>query len=175
MDYIAENLVTLPSPIPVGLCETVSAAGHQLECHNGQFYADSAAAVQGIINGYTAANALSWAQSKRLADLADMRWEKETGGTIWNGVTLATDDRSKIMIEGARSSAEANSAYTVNWKVVPGQFSTLTAAQIISASDQVRAHVQGCFDNEKALSEQIMGLADPGQVLSFDISGGWPT
>lgn len=59
MDYTPENLVSFPAGHPAGLDETIRAAGHDVEHHNGQAYADDAAAVQAIINGYDSATFLA--------------------------------------------------------------------------------------------------------------------
>lgn len=42
---------------------------------------------------------------------ADKRWQKETGGFEFNGLHIATDDRSKIMIAGAREAAKSQSGF----------------------------------------------------------------
>ena len=80
MNYIEANLVTLPNPVPVGLCETVRAAGYGLEGHNGQYYSDNASAAQTIINGFTAAQSLAFAQQIMLDALAAQWWAVVSGG-----------------------------------------------------------------------------------------------
>jgi hypothetical protein len=90
-----------------------------------------------------------------VAYAADMRWRKETGGIVVGGVPVATDDRSKQMIMGARIAAEADSEFTTPWVGIDGSINTLTAAQVIAVSNAVLAHVAGCFATFAALQPDI--------------------
>lgn len=85
---------------------------------------------------------------------ADKRWRVETGGINVGGAPIATDDRSKTMIMGARIKADADPDYTVGWKTEAG-FVTLSAAQIVAISDAVLAHVDACFSAEAAVLSDI--------------------
>ena len=76
---------------------------------------------------------------------ADKRWQKETGGFEFNGLPIATDDRSKIMISGAREAAKANPDFTTPWVTSTGEIALLDAAAIIAISDAVGAHVNSVF------------------------------
>ncbi|HRO00334.1 MAG TPA: DUF4376 domain-containing protein [Nitrobacter sp.] len=95
---------------------------------------------------------------------ADKRWQKEVGGITVNGVPIATDDRSKQMIMGARMAAEADSNFTTPWVANDGNVHTLTAAEVIAISNAVLAHVAACFATfatvaAKIDSEEIAGAA----------------
>ncbi len=87
---------------------------------------------------------------------AQKRWEKEVGGIEVNGLTVATDDRSKTMISGARVAAMADPAFTTSWKGSDGSFVPLDAAAVIAISDAVLAHVSACF----ALEAQVLADID---------------
>jgi hypothetical protein len=76
---------------------------------------------------------------------ADVRWRKEVGGITLGGVPMATDDRSKIMIMGARVAAAANSGWETVWHGADGASYPLNAAQMIAISDAVEAHVNATF------------------------------
>ena len=65
-----------------------------------------------------------------VAYAADRRWRKEVGGIVVADVPVATDDRSKLMITGARDAAMA---YPVD------------AAAMVLISDAVQAHVNAGF------------------------------
>ncbi len=75
---------------------------------------------------------------------ANKRWEKEVGGITVSGMLVATDDRSKLMIAGARTAADADEDFTTPW-AVGDTIVELDATQIIALSDAVLAHVQNCF------------------------------
>ena len=67
---------------------------------------------------------------------------------------MATDDRSKMMIMGARLKAEADPSFTTQWKS-GDTFVTLNATALIAISDAVLAHVDHCFAIEAQLSKGI--------------------
>lgn len=85
---------------------------------------------------------------------ADLRWRRETGGITVAGLAVATDDRSKLMLSGARIAAMADPAYATRWKT-PAGWVDLDAATIIALSDAVQAHVAACFALEAQVAEQV--------------------
>lgn len=90
-----------------------------------------------------------------IAYAADARWRKEVGGIVVNGIPVATDDRSKQMIVGARIAAEADSSFTTPWVGSDGSINTLNAAQVIAISNAVLAHVAECFATFADLQSDI--------------------
>lgn len=116
---------------------------------------------------------LTTAKAQKLADLADLRWRMETSGIILNGVPVATDDRSKLLILGKRTKAAADPDMTFQWKAPTG-FVTLTAAQMLAIADAVEAHVQGCFTREGVLAAQVEAATTLAELGAIDITSGWP-
>ncbi len=86
---------------------------------------------------------------------ANKRWQKETGGIEINGLTVATDDRSKTMISGARVAAQNDPNFTTQWKGADGSFVTIDAAAVIGISDVMLAHVSNCFATEAQVLADI--------------------
>ena len=86
---------------------------------------------------------LSEAQLRAYA--ADARWRREVGGILVGTVPVATDDRSKTMVLGARVAAAANPAWETVWHGADGQTYPLNAAAMIAISDAVEAHVNATF------------------------------
>ena len=105
--------------------------------------------------------------------VAAKRYSVETGGLIFAGQRIMTDDRSQAKILAVRVRAMTDAAYTVNWKTAEG-FVTLNAAQIISMSDAVAAHVQACFDAEMDHASAIDELSSVAEAELYDINSGWP-
>lgn len=95
---------------------------------------------------------------------AAKRWEKEVGGIEINGFTVATDDRSKTMISGARVAAMANPNFTTAWKGSGGEFVPLDANAVIAISDAVLAHVSNCFATEA----QVLADIEAGAITTFE-------
>jgi hypothetical protein len=79
------------------------------------------------------------------AHAAKRRYEKEVAGITVAGVPVATDDRSKQMIIGARIAADSDPNFTTTWVGTNGNLYPMTAPQIIGVSNAVLAHVSSCF------------------------------
>lgn len=93
--------------------------------------------------------------SALIAYAADKRWQIETGGIVLGGVPIATDDRSKIMIMGARVAAAANPDWETVWHGADGQTYPLNATSMIAISDAVEAHVNSTFSTFAAVKSDI--------------------
>lgn len=93
---------------------------------------------------------------------AQKRWEKEVGGITVNGAPVATDDRSKLMIVGARIKADTDPSFTTQWKGPDGSFIALNAAAIITISDAVLEHVNNCF----AIEDQVLSDITAGVITT---------
>lgn len=86
---------------------------------------------------------------------ADARWRNETGGITIAGVPVATDDRSKQMIIGARVAADADPNWTSQWVGADGAIYPIDAAAIIAISNAVQAHVNACFATFATVKAEI--------------------
>jgi hypothetical protein len=94
-------------------------------------------------------------QTELLQHNATERYRRETGGTVVGGMPVATDDRSKMMIMGARLAAQADPDFTTQWKNIDGSFATINAATIIAVSGAVSAHVAALFAAEATIAADI--------------------
>ena len=112
-------------------------------------------------------------RAEKRAALANKRWEKETGGTTFNGMPLATDAVSQTKYIGAVVGAQINPQGTMKWKTGNG-FVTLDAAAVTAVAMAVRAHVQACFDNEADLAVLIDAAETAEELDAIDINAGWP-
>lgn len=86
---------------------------------------------------------------------AARRWQVETGGILVEGIHVATDDRSKVLIAGARLAAQADPSFTTKWAALDGSVHELTAAQVIAISDAVLTHVKAAFATFAEVSSDI--------------------
>ncbi|MDP8249633.1 DUF4376 domain-containing protein [Pseudochrobactrum saccharolyticum] len=105
-------------------------------------------------------------QAALIAYAADKRWQKETGGFDFNGLHIATDDRSKLLITGAREAAKANASFTTPWVTSTGVIAELDAAAIIALSDAIGAHVNSAFGIYSEVVPQILDgtITDQSQI-----------
>lgn len=90
-----------------------------------------------------------------LARTADRRWQREIGGITVGDLVVATDDRSKLLLQGARTAADADPDHVEGWKTSTGVWIDLDAPTIIGLSNAVRAHVSACFAIERSVADQI--------------------
>lgn len=101
--------------------------------------------------------------------IASRRYQAEIGGIRLSGIEIATDDRSKLLINGAALEAVIDPDYTMQWKA-GDSFIPLTGVQVIEIARAVRAHVQACFDRESELLEALSS----GLLTDDMIEQGWP-
>lgn len=80
-----------------------------------------------------------------LAYARDRRWQVEIGGITISGVPVATDDRSKMMVIGARVAAAANPNWSTVWQGTDGNGYPIDAQAMIAISDAVHSHVNATF------------------------------
>lgn len=86
---------------------------------------------------------------------ADLRWQREVGGIMVGDMFVATDDRSKLLLQGARTAADADPDHVEGWKTSSGAWVDLDATTIVALSNAVRAHVSSCFALERSVAAQI--------------------
>lgn len=106
-----------------------------------------------------------------LSHLAAHRWVVETGGIEVGGFSIATDDRSKTMILGARVEAMVNPDHVVNWKMPDGSWVPLDAAAITVLSKAVLDHINQCFVKESYVAALIQDgtiTGTEGVIVAFE-------
>lgn len=80
-----------------------------------------------------------------IAYAADRRFRKEVAGIEVNGISVATDDRSKLMITGARLATMADPEWSTVWHGSDGNTYPVDAVGMIAISDAVQSHVNSGF------------------------------
>lgn len=93
---------------------------------------------------------------------AEARWRKEVGGVTIAGAPVATDDRSKQMIIGARIAVDADPNWSTQWVGADGAIYPVDAAAIIAISNAVQAHVNACF----ATYASVKAAIDAGTITT---------
>jgi hypothetical protein len=88
--------------------------------------------------------------------LAIARYTEEVSGLdVGGGVMIKSDRATQSILFAARTIAKENPAFTVDWKLADGTFTTLDATTIISAADGMAAFVQSLFTKEAQLYAAI--------------------
>jgi len=113
---------------------------------------------------------LEEAKEAKLAEIADARWQAETGGlSLPDGTVIKTDRESQALLTGAAFSLYADPTATVEWKGDKGKWVDLDSKQVLVIAGAVRAHVQGCFSKERDLSEKVnaCGTVEEVQLINW--------
>ncbi|CUH68703.1 hypothetical protein TG4357_03747 [Thalassovita gelatinovora] len=117
----------------------------------------------------TAEDKAAAARAAKFSALADLRWQRETGGLdIAGGARIVTTRESQAQIASTVQSISAGLiSEPIDWKLASG-WQQLSAAEILSIAGAVADHVKRCFAAEKAISVQMD--ATPGDLSGFDIA-----
>lgn len=109
--------------------------------------------------------------NKKMQDkIASIRYMKEVKGIIVDGIKVNTDDRSKLLINGAALESIRDPSYLLRWKTSEG-FIELNAEQVLLIACAVRRHVQSCFDRESELLDHLENNTFEETMLDE----GWPS
>jgi len=112
-------------------------------------------------------------KSRRMAELAALRYQHETAGIILSGMTIATDRESQALITGAYCTSLLNPSVLIDWKAETGWIQ-IDAATITRIAGAVASHVQACFSAERVHAEAIAALEASEAVAAYDMTTGWP-
>lgn len=94
---------------------------------------------------------------------AAKRWEREVGGTVWNGWPVLSDreSQSKIIAE-AVAIEKGERADGDPWKFADGEFRPLTNEQMDDLAAAVRLHVR----NSYGIEAQVLGAIGAGNITT---------
>lgn len=94
---------------------------------------------------------------------AAKRWEKEVGGTVWNGWPVLSDreSQSKIIAE-AVAIEKGERADGDPWKFADGEFRSLTNEQMDDLAAAVRLHVR----NSYGIEAQVLAAIEAGSITT---------
>jgi len=107
----------------------------------------------------------------RLQELADHRWQIETGGvTLPNGSRILTDRESQAQLTSAYQSLSMPFVDSIDWKAAGG-WVTVSEAELRPIAQAVAQHVQACFKAERQVSEQIAAIESAEMLHAFDLVG----
>ena len=90
----------------------------------------------------------------KLQELADSRWQEETGGYIYKGHEFHSDRESQDRVFQAYMASLSDSNFTVTWKTKNGWLE-MTASDFITLYNEFYVFLQNLYQKEKNLQEQI--------------------
>jgi len=93
-------------------------------------------------------------KTRKIAELADARWQEETSGFTYNGHEFHTDREARNNIFQAYMASLSDPNFTVTWKTKDGWLD-MTASDFITLYNEFQTFLQGLYQKEKALQEQV--------------------
>lgn len=108
-------------------------------------------------------------RTRKYAALAELRWQRETGGlTLNGGQHILTTRESQMQIASTVQSIQAGLITgPVDWKCANG-WVQFAPQDILAIAQAVTSHVKRCFAAERHVFEQIQ--AQTGDVSQIDIA-----
>lgn len=110
---------------------------------------------------------LEGAKIRKLAELADWRYQREIAGVMVGGTRIKTDRESQAIVTSAFISMSQGLVSSIDWKAEGGVWVSLGLSQITGIAQAVVSHVQTCFSAEKLLSIEILALDTIEAVQAF--------
>lgn len=111
---------------------------------------------------------LSECKRKEKEHLSERRWEKETGGAIWNGWPVHTDRETQGKLSALYVMAINDLWPGGRWKFKDNVSRTLTKEQAIEMCLTVAAYVQGCYEQEGAILDAIDAAETDDDAVALD-------
>lgn len=114
-------------------------------------------------------------KAERLTELAQRRWEIETGGVTVGELTVPSDRDTQDRIDQiVKAYDDGDLSGPVKFKLAPGVHidideTTLRAIKAVGAQ-----HIQECFAREADLAAAILAAEDLPALEAIDIAGFWP-
>jgi len=101
------------------------------------------------------------------------------GGAMTPSGPVDSDSEARSNISGAVIGAlvakQAGAPYSITWTMLDNSAAPLNADQMIALGLAVLAHVDACHDRARQLRAAIEGAADMAELLSIDVTAGWPS
>ena len=93
-------------------------------------------------------------KAEKIAKIAELRWQEETGGYMYNGHEFHSDRESQDRVFQAYIASINEPTFTAIWKTKTGWLK-MTASDFITLYNEFQAFLQGLYQKEKALQEQV--------------------
>lgn len=106
-------------------------------------------------------------KANKIAELANARWQEETGGYVYHGHEFHSDRESQDRVFQTYMASLGNPNFTATWKTKTGWLE-MTASDFITLYNEFQAFLQGLYQKEKALQEQVQAAATIEEVEAVE-------
>ena len=93
-------------------------------------------------------------KAEKIAELANVRWQEETGGYIYKGHEFHSDRESQNRVFQAYMASLNNPNFTATWKTKDGWLE-MTAKDFIALYNEFQTFLQDLYKKEKTLQEKV--------------------
>jgi len=134
------------------------------------------ARVDGVVRYVRVLDPIPLAELKeiRLAELAERRWEIETGGVTVGQLTVPSDRETQGRIDQiAKAFADGDITGSVLFKLAPGVHIEVDEPTIRAVKAAGAQHIQSCFRREGELAASILAANDRASLEAIDVQGFW--
>lgn len=109
------------------------------------------------------------AKARKLSEIAQKRFDKETGGVKYGGYSLYTDRASVAMLDSTLEKIRRNLINSIEWKCGDGQYLTISLSNADAIELAVLLHIQSCFSKEKQMTEDVQAIDDAAAVSAYNV------
>lgn len=113
-------------------------------------------------------NPMQEAQKRLLAELAEYRWQVETGGIEFEGHMFSTQRDGDLTLYLAAQDGEPQ-----RWKNMAGGWVDLDAESIMELFNAVKVHRKECYKREAVISAEIQKIESPYNAKWFSVKEAW--
>lgn len=107
-------------------------------------------------DGMSDSEVLAYRKEAKIRQLADARYfQEENGSVVVDSNSISTDRATQGKLASLVVLAMGGKVVNINWKGADGEFFTMTNELLDSVVVAVNDYVQGLFDWEKSLTDQI--------------------
>ena len=107
-------------------------------------------------------------REKLAADIADARWQYETGGTTWQGKPVNTEREAVASLGTMVDYGHSSGSWPEKWKLADGMFHVLRTDEYVSLRATVHAHVQQAFMWEDDELQRLANTPDS-ELVNFKV------
>lgn len=154
-----QPIPNFPDQPPPGLTSAVEAVGIVLVCERGTWMASDPVQAEAIAAAY---DPTEHVKIEKRAELADLRWQKETGGFMFQPAGAPRAYRFVSTREAMGPVMGAVLAVQVGafldptlWKTAEGEFVPIAATDVVPLFKAFAAHVSASFAEEADKENQI--------------------